>query len=89
MGRYALGKDKWTLSFDPRLKGLVIREARNRGVYPVAILEEMVRERFNPFGHTDVRDSLRYLRALRRRSRGTLDEAFLREIREWQSSRSS
>ncbi|MGH7820225.1 MAG: hypothetical protein ACREQ9_10660 [Candidatus Binatia bacterium] len=89
MPRTSLKKDKWTLSFDPDLKRLVVRAARRRGVYPVAILEEMVRERFNPYGHTDVTDSAAYVRALRRRSGKSTDEAFLEEIRRWQRSGSS
>lgn len=31
-------KEKWTLSFDSRLKKAVIREAKNIGVYPVHYL---------------------------------------------------
>jgi hypothetical protein len=89
MPKTSLKKDKWTLSFDPNLKRLVIRAARRRGVYPVAVLEEMVREKFNPYGHTDVRDSVAYVRALRRSSDKKADEAFLEEIRRWQKSGSS
>ncbi len=89
MPKTSLTKDKWTLSFDPNLKRLVIRAARRRGVYPVAILEEMVREKFNPYGHTDVLDSVAYVRALRRSSDKKADEAFLEEIRRWQKSGSS
>ena len=40
------------------------------------------------FGHTDVKDSVEYVRMLRRRSRGLSDAAFLKEIRAWQRSRS-
>jgi hypothetical protein len=50
MAKAALKKEKWTLSFDPRLKNLLIKEARKKGVYPVNLLEEIVRERYNPFG---------------------------------------
>ena len=89
MPKTSLKKDKWTLSFDPNLKRLVIRAARRRGVYPVSILEEMVREKFNPYGHTDVRDSVAYVRALRRNADKKTDEVFLEEIRRWQKSGSS
>lgn len=89
MPKTALKKDKWTLSFDPGLKRLVVRAARKRGVYPVSILEDLVREKFNPYGHTDVHDSVAYVRALRRRSTRNTDEAFLEEIRRWQESASS
>jgi hypothetical protein len=89
MGKTALRKEKWTLSFDSRLKSLVIKTARRKGVYPVSLLEEVVRERFNPYGHTDVKDSPAYIAAIRKKSRERSDEAFLAEIRAWQKSRSS
>ena len=88
MPKSTLKKEKWTLSFDPRLKQLIAREARKRGVYPVSLLEQVVRERFNPYGHTDVEDSVAHVQALRRGSRNKSDEAFLKEIREWQRSNS-
>lgn len=89
MAKTALRKEKWTLSFDPRLKTLVIKNARRKGVYPVTLLEEIVRERFNPYGHTDVKNSVKYVAALRMESRKQSDEEFLAEIRAWQKSRSS
>lgn len=89
MAKMALKREKWTLSFDPTLKEFLIRIANRRGMYPVALLEELVREKFNPYGHTDVKDSAEYVRRLRRRSRKTSDEAFLREIRAWQRAGSS
>lgn len=82
-------KVKWTLSFDPALKGLVIKAARRKGVNPGTLLEDLVREKFNPFRHTDVRDSAAYVAALRRQSRRQSDDAFLNEIEAWQKSRSS
>jgi hypothetical protein len=84
MARPAMKKTKWTLSFDARLKSLVVRAARRRGVYPVTLLEEIVRDRFNPYGHTDVEDSAAYVAALRKESRRQSDEDFLAELREWQ-----
>lgn len=88
MPKTALKKEKWTLSFDPRLKRLLIKEARKKGVYPVSLLEEVVRERFNPYGHADVKDSVAYVREIRKGSRDRSDESFLKEIREWQKSNS-
>ena len=89
MAKAVLRREKWTLSFDPDLKEFLIRTARRRGIYPVTLLEELVREKFNPYGHTAVKDSAEYVRMLRRRSRSRSDAAFLREIRAWQRSASS
>ena len=88
MPKTALKKEKWTLSFDPRLKRLLIKEARKKGIYPVSLLEQVVRERFNPYGHSDVEDSVAYVKKIRKASRSQSDEAFLKEIREWQKSSS-
>ena len=82
-------REKWTLSFDADLKAFLVRTAKRRGVYPVALLEQLVREKFNPYGHADVRDSVEYVRMLRRRSRSRSDATFLKEIRAWQRSGSS
>jgi hypothetical protein len=79
-------REKWTLSFDADLKAFLVKTARRRRVYPVALLEEIVKEKFNPFGHTDVGDSVAYVRTLRRRSRKRSDASFLAEIRAWQQS---
>ena len=89
MPKAALRKEKWTLSFDPLLKTLVVKAARRKGVYLVALLEELVRERFNPYGHTDVKDSAEYVATIRKHSLKQTDEEFLAEIRAWQKSRSS
>ena len=89
MAKAALKKDKWTLSFDPILKSLVVKAARPRRVYPVTLLEDLVRERFNPYGHTTVEDSAVYVATLRKQARQQSDKAFLAEIRAWQKSRSS
>ena len=86
MAKTSLKKEKWTLSFDPRLKSLLIKAARKKGVYPVALLEDLVRDQFNPYGHTDVADSVEHVREIRKTSRRQNDEAFLEEIREWQKS---
>ncbi len=89
MAKAALDREKWTLSFDSTLKEFLVRTAKRRGVYPVTLLEELVKEKFNPYGHTSVKDSVDYVRTLRRRSRRKSDEAFLKEIRAWQRSGSS
>ncbi|HTN42931.1 MAG TPA: hypothetical protein VMN77_03950 [Nitrospiria bacterium] len=88
MPKTSLKKEKWTLSFDPRLKRLLIKEARKKGVYPVSLLEDVVRERFNPYGHSDVKDSVAHVREIRKGSRDRSDEPFLKEIRDWQKSNS-
>ncbi len=89
VGRLSLKREKWTLSFDPTLKKFLVRTAKRQGIYPVTLLEEIVKEKFNPYGHTDVKDSAEYVRMLRRRSRDQSDAAFLKEIRTWQRSASS
>lgn len=84
MGKVSLKKEKWTLTFDRRLKGAVVKEARKRGIYPVQVLESLVREKFNPFGHTDVKDEAAYVRRLRKEDRRKSDQEFLEEIRRWE-----
>lgn len=83
MSKTALKKEKWTLSFDPKLKDAVIREARAKGIYPVNFLEELVREKVNPYGYTDVKDSVKHVRELRKKSKDKTDEKFLEEILKW------
>ncbi len=83
MSKVALKKEKWTLSFDPKLKEAVKREAKAMGIYPVNFLEELVREKINPYGHTDVKNSVKYVRELRRKSKDAADDKFLEEIRKW------
>lgn len=84
MRKASLKKEKWTLTFDRRLKGAVVKEARKRGVYPVQVLESLVREKFNPFGHADIKDEVAYVRRLRKKDRRKSDEKFLEEIRRWE-----
>lgn len=88
MAKTALKKEKWNLSFDPRLKNMLIKEAKKKGIYPVSLLEQIVRERFNPYGHSDIKESVTYLKKIRQGSRSLSDDAFLKEIREWQRSSS-
>lgn len=89
MPKAALKKEKWTLSFDPALKSAVVKAAKRRGVYPVTLLESLVREKFSPYGHSDVEDSAAYVSSLRRQNRKQSDDAFLNEIEAWQKSQSS
>lgn len=77
-------KETWTLSVDSRVKSAVIKEAKRRGVYPAQVIESMVREKFNPFGHTDIKDEATYIRRLRNKDRHADDEKFLQEIRRWE-----
>jgi hypothetical protein len=84
MAKAKLKKEKWTLSFDRNLKEEVIDEAKRQGVYPVHLLESLVRERFNPFGHADIKHELAYVRKLRKEGKEKNDEAFLEEIRRWE-----
>ena len=78
-----LKKEKWTLSFDPKLKKAVIHEAKTRGVYPVQFLEDLVREKINPYGHTDVKDSVKHVRELRKKNVDKTEEEFIEEILQW------
>jgi hypothetical protein len=86
--RPAKRKEKWTLSFNPVLKSAVVKAAKRRGVDPVTVLETLVRGKFNPYGHTDVNDSVAYVTVLRRQSRKQSDDTFLAEIEAWQKCRS-
>ena len=89
MPKTAFRKEKWTLSFDRTLKGMVVRAARRKGLHPVTLLEDLVREKFNPFGYAGVKDSTAYVTALRRKGRKQSDEAFLAELKAWHKPHSS
>ena len=82
-------REKCTLFFDAELKAFLVRLAKRQRTYPVELLEGLVKDKFNPYGHTDVKDSATYVRMLRRRSRKQSDAAFLKGIRAWQRSASS
>lgn len=84
MGKAKLKKEKWTLTFDRRLKGAVMQEAKRQGVYPVQVLESLVREKFDPFGHVDIKDEVAYVRKLRNKDKKKSDEEFVEEIRRWE-----
>ncbi len=86
MGRHALKKEKWTITFDPSLKGLVQDEAKRLRVYPVQLLETMVRERLNPYGFQSIRDSVAHVNAVREESRSKSDKSFLAELKRWQKA---
>ena len=81
MATNRLRKESWTLNIDRRVKSAVIKEAKRRGVYPAQVIESMVREKFNPFGHTDIEDEAAYVRRLREKDRHATDKKFLEEIR--------
>jgi len=84
MAKAKLKKEKWTLTFDRVLKEEVIEEAKKQGVYPVHLLESLVREKFNPFGHVGIKNERAYVRKLRKRDKEKKDEVFLEEIRRWE-----
>lgn len=87
MSKTTLRKVKWTLSFDRELKKMVVMAAKVRGVSPVTMLENLVREKFNPFGHTNVvDDSATYVATLRKQNREQSDADFLAEIEAWHNS---
>jgi hypothetical protein len=84
MAKAGVKKAKWTLTFDRRLKGAVVEEAKKRGVYPVQVLESLVREKFKPFGQSKIKDESAYVRGLRKKDRSKNDKQFLKEIRRWE-----
>jgi hypothetical protein len=84
MERSKLKKETWTLNVDRKIKTAVIKEAKKRGVYPVQLIEALVREKFNPFGHTDVKDETAYVHRLRAKDRLASDKQFLEDIRRWE-----
>jgi hypothetical protein len=85
MGKTRLKKEKWTLSVDRRIKGAVIKEAKKLGIYPVEFIESLVREKFDLFGHSDVKDEGGYVRKLRGADKHKSDREFLEEMRRWES----
>jgi hypothetical protein len=48
------------------------------------VLEDLIREKLNPFGHTDVADPTAYVRTLRCKSRELTGEAFLADLKRWE-----
>ena len=84
MDKNKLKKEKWTLNVDQRVKGVVIKEAKRRGIYPVQFIESLVREKFNPFGHSDIEDEVAYVRKLRKQDNHGSDQTLIEEIRRWE-----
>jgi len=84
MLRHSLQKEKWTITFDPALKKRVQQEARKLRVYPVQLLETLVRERLNPFGFQSIHNSIEYVNSVRKRSKAISDKAFLADLKKWQ-----
>ena len=84
MATNRLRKETWPLNVDRRVKSAVIKEAKRRGVYPAQVIESMVREKFNSFGHSDIKDEAAYVRRLRDKDRHANDKKFLEEIRRWE-----
>jgi hypothetical protein len=84
MRKASVKKEKWTLNFDRRLKGAVVKEAKKQGVYPAQVLESLVREKFNPFGYTEIKNAAAYVRKLRKENRRKSDREFIEEIRRWE-----
>lgn len=76
-------KKKWTLLFNPVLKSAVVQAAKRRGVYPVTLLEHLVREKFNSYGYRNVNNGAAYVAALRKHAHKQSDEDFLAEIEAW------
>jgi len=89
MPKPAERKEKWTLRFNPILKEMVVTKAQHMGVQPVTILENLVKEEFNLYGHTGVNKSAPYITAIRKQSREQSDNLFLKEIQAWEQSQSS
>lgn len=87
MTAVSLKKERWTLTLDRQVKRTILEEARKRKVRPARVLEDLVRERFDPFGHADVDDPVAYVRALRRESREMTDEDFLTDLKRWERAK--
>jgi hypothetical protein len=77
-------KERWTLTLDRRVKHSVVDEARRRKVRPARVVEDLVKEKLNSCGHTDVMDPTAYVRTLRRKSRKTTDKEFLADLKRWE-----
>ncbi len=84
MPRALLKKERWTITFDRKLKSRVQQEARKLRVYPVQILESLVRERLNPYGFQTVLNSVAYVNSARTENHSKNDKDFLSEIQKWQ-----
>lgn len=85
MSASALKKERWTVTVDSRIKRTILAEARQRNLRPGQVLEELVREKLKPFGHTDIKNAPQYIRALRKKSREPSDDAFLADLTKWEN----
>ncbi len=86
MARHSLNKDRWTITFDSILKNQVRQEARKLRVYPVQLLESIVREKLNPYGLQSIKDSIQHVNLVRENSRHVSDKEFLFELKKWQKN---
>ncbi|GEM_PF-1130243 len=84
MAKNTLKKDRWTITFDHILKDQVQKEARKLRIYPVQLLESIVREKLNPYGLQNVRDSVTYVQSIRQKSSLKNDKDFLLDLKSWQ-----
>lgn len=84
MAKSKMKKEKWTLNVDRRIKGAVVKEAKRRGIYPAEVIESLVREKFNPFGHSDIENEAAYVRKLRQLDNQGNDQSFIEEVRRWE-----
>jgi hypothetical protein len=83
MARHALKKERWTITFDHDLKSRVQEEAQKLRVYPVQLLEALVREKLNPYGFQSLKDSVAYVNSVRAGSAKRTDQAFLTDLKRW------
>ena len=84
MPRTSLNKERWTLTFDKDLKNKVQDEAEKLRVYPVQLLETMVRQNLNPYGLTSIKNSLSYVNSIRKKSRSTSRSKFIKDLKKWE-----
>lgn len=84
MARMSLKKERWTITFDPVLKNRVEREAKKLRVYPVQLLESLVRQHMSPYGFQDLRFSVHYVNKIREQSVHQNDKEFLTDLKRWQ-----
>lgn len=84
MVRIALKKERWTLTFDQDLKNLVQQEAFKLRIYPVQLLETMVRQNLNPYGLTSIKNSIAYVNSVRKKNKTLSDKTFIKDMKKWQ-----
>lgn len=84
MARSSLNRIRWTLTFDADLKKKVQQAATKLHVYPVQILESIVRDNLNPYGLKSIKDSMAYVNSIRQQSKAKSDQQFIEEIKKWE-----